>query len=101
VGERSRVRARARERERDRGRNFEAMVKLQLTTVGSTRRQVLELPSSQVQVSEVRRMVEKELGLPYERLKLVVGGKTLEDESKGKPVTVSFVDGGNNVLCFV
>jgi hypothetical protein len=77
------------------------MVKLELTTVGSTRRQILELPSSQVQVSEVRRMVEKELGLPYERLKLVVGGKTLEDENKGKPVTVSFVDGGNNVLCFV
>jgi hypothetical protein len=46
-------------------------------------------------------MVEKELGLPYERLKLVVGGKTLEDENKGKPVIVSFVDGGNNVLCFV
>ncbi len=53
MGERSRVRARARERERDRGRNFEAMVKLQLTTVGSTRRQVLELPSSQVQVMVV------------------------------------------------
>ncbi|CAM6017537.1 unnamed protein product [Sphagnum balticum] len=73
------------------------MVKLELTTVGSTRRQVLELPSSQVQVSEVRRMVEKELGLPYERLKLVVGGKTLEDENKGKPVTVSFVDGDSMI----
>jgi hypothetical protein len=100
VGERSPGRARARERETEAER-IKAMVKLELTTVGSTRRQVLELPSSQVQVSEVRRMVEKELGLPYERLKLVVGGKTLEDENKGKPVIVSFVDGGNNVLCFV
>jgi hypothetical protein len=46
------VSARARERETE-AENFEAMVKLQLTTVGSTRRQVLELPSSQVQVMVV------------------------------------------------
>ncbi len=56
MGERSRGRARAREREREGEREaerIEAMVKLQLTTVGSTRRQVLELPSSQVQVMVV------------------------------------------------
>ncbi len=44
------ARARARELEAER---IEAMVKLELTTVGSTRRQVLELPSSQVQVMVV------------------------------------------------
>ena len=32
--------------------------------------------------------------MPYERLKLVVGGKTLEDEKNDKPAMVKFVDGG-------
>lgn len=32
--------------------------------------------------------------MPYDRLKLVVGGKTLEDEKNDKPVMVKFVDGG-------
>ncbi len=52
MGERSPGRARARERETEAER-IKAMVKLELTTVGSTRRQVLELPSSQVQVMVV------------------------------------------------
>ncbi len=46
--------ARACERETEtEAERIEAMVKLELTTVGSTRRQVLELPSSQVQVMVV------------------------------------------------
>lgn len=47
-----------------------------------------------VQVAAVRQLVSNELGSPYERLKLIVGGKALEDEKNTKPVTVSFVDGG-------
>jgi hypothetical protein len=57
-GEIAWLRAREREREREththtEAERIEAMVKLELTTVGSTRRQVLELPSSQVQVMVV------------------------------------------------
>ena len=50
--------------------------------------------SACVQVAAIRQVVAHELGSPYERLKLIKDGKTLEDERNSKPSTVKFVDGG-------
>lgn len=73
---------------------------MSIRTPGSTNRRIVDLPAES-EVAEVRRVVAKELGSPYERLKLVFGGKALENERNTKPVTVTFVDGDSLIAVVV
>lgn len=75
-------------------------MRVSIRTPGSTRRRTVDLPAES-QVAAVRQLVSNELGSPYERLKLIVGGKALEDEKNTKPVTVSFVDGDSLIAVVV
>ncbi|KAG0613716.1 hypothetical protein M758_6G124400 [Ceratodon purpureus] len=76
------------------------MVRVSITTPGTTRRRVLDLPDES-EVAAVRRVVARELGSPYERLKLITDGKALEDERSSTPLTVKFVDGDSLIAMVV
>ncbi|XP_024370306.1 uncharacterized protein [Physcomitrium patens] len=76
------------------------MVRVGIRTAGSTRRRIVDLPAES-EVGWVRQAIAHEFGAPHERLKLIVGGKALEDEMNTKPVTVKFADGDSLIAVVV